>query len=314
MSEKFEFTTPVGRLVGGDLFVGRDKDFHGNPLKTRDGKDRTDYIIMLALPKGDPAVEEFWAQVYNTGKEAFPSLFATGQAPPNFSFKMTDGDSRHANMQGRIPAEREGFPGHYVFTFKTGYPPTIVDRNKMQVTKEANMVKRGDYIRIGGSCSGNGQQSNPGVYLNVSMVQICGYGEEIRTGPTAEELFADDFALPAAASATPTAPAAPITGGTPSTPAPPAAGGAPVPVPPPAPTAGAAPATAPAPATPPPGSNGAAPAPMPMTGVGATPAPPPPGPAPATSGFQTKPGEPPYESFIAQGWTHEQMVAHGKLA
>lgn len=322
MSEKFEFTTPVGRLVGGDLFVPREKDFHGQPLMTKDGKPRKDYIIQLALRKDDPAVQQFWSQVYQVGASSFPSLFSTGQAPPGFSFKMTDGDSRQPNKQGRIPAEREGYPGHYVFTFKSNFAPTIVDRNKMQVTPEQKAVKRGDYIRIGGTCTGNKQQNNPGVYLNASMVQICGFGEEIRTGPTADELFADDIQLPAGASATPTAPTAPLPGGAappaPTPPAPPA-GTVPAPTPVPAPAPGAAPAPVPPNGAAPPPPNGAgAPAPMPGFGTqqpGTAPvAPAPPAPAPAAGPKQTKPGSPyTYEQLAAQGWTEDDMRAQGYL-
>lgn len=320
------FTTPVGRLVGGDVFKPRTKDFDGRPLMTKNNEPRKEYVVQVAFDKNDQATQEMWAQVYAVAQESFPSLFSNG-APPGFSFKVQDGDDRTPNMRGNIPAEKDGFPGCLVFTFKTSFAPTVVDQHKNPIT-DPNMIKRGYYIRLSVSCKGNGSQSKPGVYLNQSLVQLCGYGEEIASGPDPDQAFAEPAHLPAGASTTPVAPAGGVPGAPPAAGTPPAPGAAPAAPPAPggAPAAPPAPGAAPAaPAAPP--APGGAPAPVPGFGMqpgaqppaappaAAPPAQPAPPPAqPAAAQYKTKPGSPTYESMIGAGWTHEQIQNAGYLA
>jgi hypothetical protein len=290
--------------VGGDLFTPRDKDFDGRPLTDRQNNPRVEYVVQLALPKSDPATEEFRALVYKEAVESFPTLFPGGQPSPQaatFSYKWTDGDSTTPNARGKIPSQREGYPGHWILTFRSSFAPDVVGQAKEPIT-DPRGLKRGDYIRIAGTCKGNGSQSKPGVYLNQSLVQLCGYGEAISSGPDVDTAFAEAPKLPAGASATPVAP-----GPMPGAPTP----GAPAPAPGGVPAGAAAPVPASAPAPAPAGVPG--PAPLPAPGFGATPPAPAP-PAPAAAGPQTKPGCPyTYESLKAQGWTDDQMRQQGYL-
>jgi hypothetical protein len=54
---------------------------------------------------------------------------------------------------------------------------------------------------------GNNSPVRPGVYLNLTMVELCGYGPEIKTGPDGAAVFGGTpaGALPPGASATPLA-------------------------------------------------------------------------------------------------------------
>lgn len=314
------FTTGVGRIVGGDVFVARDKDQQGRPLTTLKGEPKSEFILQVAFPKGHPDTDRVIGEIMAAAQEAFPQRFANG-APPfgQFSYKMQDGDDQSTNQAGRVWAEKEGYPGHWVLSFKTGFAPAVYDTSNPPAPiawqeGTPTPVKRGYWVRVHATVRGNGQQQKPGVYLNHDMVQFCAYGEEIRGGPDASEAFGDAPAqLPAGASASPVAPTTPMPGGA-APPAGPPAGPPPgVPATPP----GAAP-----PAMPP----GAAPTPQPGFGMppagagapGAGAAPPPPGAPPAPpappAGPQMAPGCPhTYEALRGAGWTDEQMRAAGHL-
>lgn len=293
------FTTTVGRLVGGDLFLGRDKDLEGRPLTTSDGKPRVEFVVVVAFPKTDPKTEELRGEIYRAGMEGFPAHFPNGQCTlPTFSFKWTDGDSQVPNQRGTKPCDKEGYPGNWVITFKGSFAPKVYNANNEQIL-DPKAVKRGDYVRVAGSARANGKQTKPGVYVNHSLIQLCGYGEEISSGPDAATAFAAPAHLPAGASATPVAPS----GGMP------APDGVPMPAPAGVPTPGSAPAPMPGFGAVPQGvpANGAPPiAPAPL-------APPPPAAAPPVK--TTKPGCPhTYEQLVAAGWNDEQMRAAGHLA
>lgn len=320
------FTSPVGRLVGGDIFTANTKGFDGQPLTTRSGEPRVEYIVQVAFPKSDPATEEMRGKIYRAAMEGFPTLFGPDGACifPTFSFKWQDGDSNIPNMKGNKPCEREGFPGCWVLTFKSSFAPKAFDQSTNPIADQA-AIKRGDWVRVGVSCKSNGQPTKPGVYLNHSMIQLCGYGEAISSGPDAAEVFGGAYTLPAGASATPMAPA----GGMPGAPPAGVPGGVPAGVPAGVPMPGAvppsqAPPTAapgvqpPLPGMPAPGVPGAAPAPV--AGFGAAPAAPPPGaaapvaPAPPLV-KATVPGCPhTYQALVTAGWTEDKMRSAGFLA
>jgi len=296
MTSSCTFTTPVGRFVGGDLFTPRDEDMFGKPLTTQKGEPRVEYVIQVAFPKSDPAISSIWQQIYNVAKEGFPSLFASGQPPAGFSFKMVDGDSTIPDQRGRKPVEKEGYAGHLVLTFKSSFAAKVYDQHVNPIL-DPKTIKRGDYIRVNAICKSNGSVSKPGVYLNHTMVQLCGYGEEISVGPDAHQVFAETAQLPVGASVTPVAPAHLPSNGAP------AAG-----------TAFAPPVTAPPPVAAPPAMPQLG-APVPHLGFGmpqniTAPAPPPPPPPVAK---QTKPGAPSYEALVQAGWTEQHMRQAGYI-
>jgi hypothetical protein len=230
MTDRIDILTPVGRLVQGDCFKGRTQDMAGRPLTVKTGPNagqpRTDYYMALAVPKTDPGAEQLIGQIKQAARNAFPGLFdAAGNCTNSkFAFKYVDGDSLEKNEAGRAWNSIEGFPGHYVFKFSGGFAPECYSAGGASVLVEPDSIKRGYYIRIYGSVAGNSQAANPGVYLNHSMVELVGYGEEIKSGPDGATVFgsAPVPALPPGATTTPAAPATPIA-------APPATGVQPAP-------------------------------------------------------------------------------------
>lgn len=303
-TESTEILTPVGRLVQGDCFEPRTTDAEGNPLVIKNGpnarKPRVDYFMAIAIPKTDAGYSAIWAAIHGAAAKAFPSLFdAQGNCiNPKFAFKVTDGDSQVPNSKGIRPCDREGFAGHWILNFSGGFAPKCYTAGGAEAITDPNMIKRGYYIRIYGSVKGNGSQQQPGVFLNHSMVELVGYGEEIITGPSGDAVFGGTpaGALPAGASATPLAPTTPLA----QTPAPasnqaaaptpmsaPAAGGMP------APAMGGAPTAAPAPAS-------VQPAPDFLNPQGAAP-------APAAVGVK-------YLDATGAAWTEAQLTQAGYTA
>lgn len=218
-----EILTPVGRLVMGDCFEGQTTDAEGNPLVIKNGPNagqaRVDYFMGIAIPKTDPAWPPIWEAIKQEAISGFPHLAAHIQAiatPADigqlqFAFKVTDGDSTLPNKRGTAPNTRQGFAGNWVLGFSGGFAPKVYSKGGAELITNKEMVKRGYYIRIYGSVKGNGSAQQPGVFLNHSMVELVGYGEEIVTGPSGDAIFGQaPAALPAGASATPLAPQTPI--------------------------------------------------------------------------------------------------------
>jgi len=263
--------TPVGRLVQGDCFEAQTKDAEGNPLTIKfganAGQPRVDYYMGIAIPKTDPGWAETWGLIHGVARASAPSLFdASGNCvSPKFAFKIIDGDSVVPNTKGKKPCEREGFPGNWILNFSGGFAPKCYTAGGETLINDPQMLKRGYYVRIYGSVKGNGSTQQPGIFLNHTMVELVGYGEEIVIGQSGDAVFGASpaAALPAGASATPLAGSAPLAQGPAMAPpaqgpaqgpamAPPAQGPAQAPpsnvAPAPDFLQGPAPATAPAPA------------------------------------------------------------------
>ena len=282
MTESVSLLMPVGRLVQGSLYKGQTQDAEGNPMVIKSGPNagqpRTDYFFAVAIPKG---AEQHWNQtdwgskIWNTGQKSYPN----GQAnSPTFAWKITDGDSTIPNRAGRKPIDREGFKGHWVVSFSSGYAPKIFNSNGTAPITEPDAVKLGYYVQVLGNCAGNGSSQQPGIYLNHSMVAHAGFGPEITVGPDPKNVGFGQSPLPVGASATPVGGLAP-----------------------------AAPAPAPASVQPHPGFL-QPPAPPP-----APPAPPVPPAAPARVMLPPAQGAT-YEQLIGAGWTDVMLVQHGLMA
>lgn len=282
------FTSPVGRMVQGDIFKPRTTDQQGNPLTIKSGPNagqpRSDYFVAIAVPKDSPEWPAFKALVDAEAKAAWPQ----GQYnSPKFSNKIIDGDGMDDN--GKPNSDKPGFAGCWVVRFSSGFAPTLWARSKVlpehmrspdpeafvQVT-DPSVLKRGYFIRVAGNVASNQNAQSPGLYMNYNMVELVGYGEEIVSGPTASQAFGDaPAALPTGAEAA-------------------------------APTAAAPAASAPVPTPTASPSESPAPAPEPYTGYAEAPAP---GPQ-----MTAKANGVTYEAFIAKGWTDEQLKAQGYMA
>jgi hypothetical protein len=295
---------PPGRIVSGNLYEGDATDFDGNPAffpqgHPKAGQAKISYYFAVAIPK--VAGHTHWgftdwgAQILAFGRAAWPS----GQADaPTFAWKIGDGDSTVPNKKGKKNCDREGNPGHWIVGLSSSYAPRIYTRDAGGRAAEwlvKDAIKPGDFAQVQITVASNERNSNPGVYLNHSMVMFLGYGERIRMG--ADPNSVQWAAPPAGASAIPTG------GAMPSNTPPPAPGAAPPP-----------PGTA---AAPPPPAAAAAPPPAvavaPSPGFTAPPPPPAAAPAPTGPVMTAKAGSYTYAQMIAAGWTDATLKANGYL-
>ncbi len=308
------FTTPVGRIVQGDLAKAQPVlDNLGKQKLSRDGAPMVQHFISLAIAKTPGhthwAQTDWGRQIWDEGNRAHPNF-----APhPTFSWKIEDGDSVIPNKKGKKNCDREGFPGHWIIKFRSGFLPKTYNADG-SAEVPAGTIRCGYYIQINCTVAGNTGES-PGVYINPNMVALSGYGPEIIAGPDASEAGFGGVPLPPGASATPLGGFAPA----------PAVPGAPVPVP----TTGAAPSapfSAPAPgaASPsfPPSFAGASAStattfpssapPVNPAFLGVPAAPPPPA-APPAKQLTPKAAGASYADLIKAGWTDALLVQHGMM-
>lgn len=283
--QPIEVLTPVGRLVGGHPMKRRDvkDDKTKQVLKHEDGSNITDVYIGFAIPKG---TEQSWSQtewgakIYQAGLTGFPRGEYNA---PTFAWKITDGDSAIPNKKGKVPNQREGYPGHWVLQCSTRFFVKCYHVGKYdahQQIQNDNEIKPGDYCRLLLNVVDNGPSESPGVYLNPMLFDLVRAGVEIHLegGPDANEAFGNA-----------PVPELPPGAQVDTSVAPPAATGA---VPPPA-----------AGAVPPPANT-------------APPAPPAPAPAPPAAPVKTmteKAGGAPYQAFIDQGWTDQMLKDQGYM-
>lgn len=297
-----ELTTPPGRFVFGDLYDPEKEDFDGNPLVIKNGVDKGKetqlFVIGLAIPKTQAhwANEPVWGQaVWATGHAAFPGGEASGAT---FSWKIYDGDSQVIPPKSKSkikPCDREGWKGCWVLRLQSAFAPAIYNaltnpENPVPMN-DKDAVRPGHVIQVVGTVKGN-TGSSPGVYLNHIAVGLRAYLPEIVTrGVDVKGKFGG--AVPAGASTMPAAATLPAAAPAPSAPAP-----APAPAAP-------APAAAPTAVVPAPALVGIPTAPAaPAAPAAAPPAPAAPVSRPPHKGI-------PFDSYIAQGWTIEQMRADG---
>lgn len=297
------FVSPVGRLVQGSAFEANAviDTTTKQPKLTLDGKPRMEYMIGVAYAKNDPHWPAFEKIIKDVAAASFPGFFPQGPngpcTHPNFSMKIVDGDGFDAN--GVDNKTKEGFAGHWVVRFKTGYPPTVYPANKYtpaDLITDKNLLRTGYFVAVMGSVAGNkggqgGGASRPGVYVNMSSVILCGFGPEIIKGPdVAAAMAGANLALPAGASPTPLG----IGNGAPSA----------------APIAATPAAAAPAPIA----SPTSGPAPAPYTNYMGAPAPAAPVPAaPPARQMTPKANGATYEQFVANGWTDDALRRDGYM-
>jgi len=185
---KVNITSPVGRIVMGSLYEPSTTDAEGKPLVVKTGPNagqpRVNYFFALAIPKG---AEQHWAhtpwgqQIWAIGNQAHPNAAQS----PAFAWKIEDGDSQIPNKKGRKPCDNEGWRGHWILKFSGGFAPKVYQQEGagyVQVMQK-DFCKPGYFVEVAFSADGNGSTSQPGVYLNHSMVCFRAYGAEISFGP-----------------------------------------------------------------------------------------------------------------------------------
>lgn len=281
-------TSPVGRIVMGNLYKGNDKDVDGKPRVVKSGPNAgqptIQFFFALAIPK-NPG-ETHWAQtawgkqIFTVGNQAFPNAAQS----PAFAWKIEDGDSAIPNKKGRKSCDTEGFAGNWILKFSSGFAPKIyrVEGSGYVPETTPDYVKPGYFVEVNFTVDGNGSQQQPGVYVNPNIVMFRAYGPEIISGPDVSACGFGQSPLPAGAS---TVPLASVDNGF-SAPAPiPALPGVPV-----TPTIPVIPNVA-------------------FAGIVA---PPPPPVAPVRQLTALAQGAT-YEQLIANGWTDELLVSRGLM-
>jgi hypothetical protein len=312
-SQRVDITSPVGRVVMGSLYTANTTDAEGKPLVVKNGPNtgqpRSNFFFALAIPK--EAGHTHWSQtawgaaIWGVGHTAFPQAAQS----PTFAWKIEDGDSQVPNKRGRKPCDNEGWKGHWILKFSGGFAPKVYRQDGagyVQVTEE-NYVTPGYFVEVAGTVDGNGSQSQPGIYLNHSMVCFRAYGPAIVFGPDVNEAGFGQSALPAGASMTPPPSSIPM----------PAASAAPT---------TAVPAMPPIPVTPNPQFLQVPPNPsLPPASVPAIPSfpaasadppmPLPPVPASPSSGpsMTAKAAGASYQAFLSAGWTDANLIAQGYM-
>lgn len=291
-NHKTDVLFPVGRFVMGSLTDPQTTDAEGKPLVTKTGPNagqpRSNFFFAVAIPKNGSAAwwdTEWGKKILAVGQAAFPQQWQS----PKFAWKIEDGDSQVPNSNGHKPCEREGFPGNWVVRMGSGFAPKTLTA-KGDAAVDPASIKLGHYIEVLGTVDGNGSAQQPGVYINHSMVAHSGFGPEIYVGPDPSQVGFGQAALPAGASSTPVSSLA--TPGTPPSPGVPATPATPTP---------------PAPSTPVVTQPHTPVVTQPHTAILAGP----PAPAgrvmlPAAQGFS-------YESYVAKGWSDDQLIAAGMM-
>ncbi len=193
------FLTGIGRIVQGDPFTAQTTNGKGEPLLIKSGvnagKPTQKFWIKVAFSKNDPSFTAFWQGIVSEARRLMPQYFnPQGECiHPRFAWKCMDGDGVDSN--GNSNATKEGFPGHWIIGFASNYAPKCYPKGKydpaFQLT-DPNSIKRGYYVRVSGTIGANipaDQTDVPGVFLNLSIVELMGFGQEIVSGPNAQEIL-----------------------------------------------------------------------------------------------------------------------------
>lgn len=223
-----DIITPAGRIVWGNPLNGRDKTDNNNQvvINPQTGQPVKQWSFGLAIPKNECGA------LFQAMQQEAAALFPTG-VPQNFAWKFKDGDG--LDDKGIPFANREGYAGCVVLSISTeAFAPRVVRLVGGSYQQMVEGIKTGDYVRVAIGIKGHAGKpgvrgSVPGLYINPSMIEFIGYGQEIISGPDASTLFGgQSVALPPGASATPVASAQPMPTGYPQ-PGAPVAAPAPVP-------------------------------------------------------------------------------------
>lgn len=220
------FTGPEGRLVQGDAFDPRTKDKMGAPLTVKTGPNMgqptKNWVIAVAYPKNDPATLPYLQKLAEIARAAWPAHFAKfdpntpptfGSTHPNMSLKIQDGDGFDGD--GKPNSGKPGFAGCWVVKYSTSIQaPEVFHAGKydpMERVTDARELPRGYYVRVFASAQSNANDQRPGIYVNLSKIEIRRPGEIIVSGPSAEDAFGGSGTQTRAP--TPPAPPTPATPG-----------------------------------------------------------------------------------------------------
>lgn len=273
---------PIGRMIGGslkDLHARTEQDGKTPKLDAAGNKLMTcNFGVAILKTQTDWRNEPGWGQtMFGIAKAAEPTLHLS----PSFAYKIVNGDDPLPNKNGKIPAQQEGYAGHWILWFSQGWLPKLCSADG-SVELQPGSIMPGQYVQVLGDVSSNGAKppQTPGLYLNPKAVALAADGPRIVSNDVDTTKVGFGGALPA--------------GALPLKPA----------------EAAFAPAAAPAPA---PAATVVVPSSSFMAPP-AAPAAPAPAAPPATPQMSAKANGASYASFIQAGWTEAQMRDNGYLA
>jgi len=195
---------PLGRLVQGNLYHGSDKDRKGIPRVYKTGQNAgqplTLFFFAIAIAKNgttDFKQTTWGAQMAAIAAACWPQ----GQHQrPTFAWKVVDGDSTIPNEGGTIPANCEGFPGHWIVKFSGTFAPktaTAVNGAAATWLNTPDAIKVGDYVEVSAQVDGNNPSESPGLYLNYEAVCLRAVGAPIIVSRDVAEMGFGAEPLPA---------------------------------------------------------------------------------------------------------------------
>ena len=190
MADKFQFVTPVGRFVSGDMTKKREKDNQGRPIDA----DKQRFEFGIAFQKTDPQIGVLIQQIaqyaYTEYGKTAPHVAQRVANWMNtldgFSMKISNGDE--PNSQGKV---NPNTVGHWVFWFSTALDPIgAIAPSNAQIPLDR--IKRGWFVDVAGSAAINGlTDNNAGIYMNPTVIRLVAEGEEIVGGVDPQQVFAN---------------------------------------------------------------------------------------------------------------------------
>lgn len=199
-----DVTTPIGRIVWGDVFKPRTvTDDNGTPKIGKDGNPRQQWSFGLAIPKDQ--FGEVWQAMNQEAAQGFPQ-----GVPHKFAWKFKDGDT-DLDAKGNPLNQKEGYAGCYVLACAQEFAPKVYQTSDGKQFVQMNEgVKTGDYVRVNVRFVAHAGQQ-PGLYVNPGMILFVQPGEAIQNGggdPSAAfgGMVTQAAPQPAAATATPPMP------------------------------------------------------------------------------------------------------------
>ncbi len=186
--ERIMITSPVVRIVQGDIYNPSKTDMKGTPLVYKTGPDtgkpRVDYFLKTALAKTPGHTH--WAQG-DFGKQIWAAGAKLWNGNTNLFWKIEDGDDATPNIErkGKKNCDNEGWSGHWVMKFGSSFAPKLVHMVGGQAIPltEEGFIKCGDYVQVYFEVRSNGDATKPGLLYNPAAICFINGGKEIYTGP-----------------------------------------------------------------------------------------------------------------------------------
>lgn len=186
--ERIMITSPVVRIVQGDIYNPSTKDMKGALLVYKTGPDvgkpRVDYFLKTAIAKTPGHTH--WAQG-DFGKQIWATGTKLWNGNTSLFWKIEDGDDATPNIErkGKKNCDTEGWSGHWVMKFGGAFAPKLVHMvggQALPLTEEVK-IKCGDYVQVYFEVRSNNDATKPGLLYNAAAICFISGGKEIYTGP-----------------------------------------------------------------------------------------------------------------------------------